>query len=147
MVNYASLSHHPAPHRDRVSSLESVFGLLGGPGAWFIQLCAGYTLASWPCFPLDERRVLPLRNYDWTLEAIIAVSIGAILIAAASAIVSWNALRRTRDEAKGDHRHLLEVGTGRTRFLAMWGTALGSVFALVSAMTTIAFWVLPRCAG
>jgi hypothetical protein len=147
MVGHASLSHHPAPHRGRVSLVESVFGLLGGPGAWFIQLCTGYALASWPCFPMDERRLLPLPNYAWTLQADIAVSIAAILIAAAAAIVSRNIFRRTRDEAKGDHQHLLEVGTGRTRFLAVWGMALGSVFALVSAITTIAFWVLPRCAG
>ena len=96
---------------------------------------------------MDERRVLPLRNYDWTFEAIVAVSMGAILMALASALVSRNVWRRTRDEAKGDQQDLLEVGTGRTRFLAMWGMALGSVFGLVSAMTTIAFWVLPRCAG
>lgn len=147
MAEHASLSHHPAPQRDRVSSLQGVFGLLGGPGAWFIQLCAGYSLASWPCFPLDERRVLPLRNYDWTLEAIVAVSIGAILVAVSAAIVSRNMFRRTRDEAGGNPEHLLEVGTGRTRFIAVWGMALGSVFALAIAMTTVAFWVLPRCAG
>jgi hypothetical protein len=147
MVEHASLSHHPAPHRDRVSLAQSVFGLLGGPGAWFIQLCTGYALASWPCFPMDERRLLPPPDYGWTLEANVAVSIVAILTALAAAMVSRNIFRRTRDEAKGDHQHLLEVGTGRTRFLAAWGMALGSVFALVSAMTMIAFWVLPRCAG
>src|SRR5512140_3829668 len=80
MVSQASLSHHPAPQRDRVSSLESLFGLIGGPAAWFIQLCAGYTLASWPCFPMDERRMFPLRNYNWTFAAIVAVSIGAVLL-------------------------------------------------------------------
>ena len=147
MADQTSLSHHPAPQRDRTSSLETLFGLLGGPGAWFIQLCVCVTFANWPCFPLDERRMLPLHDYDWTLEAIVVVSIAAILIAVSAAAVSASIFRRTRDEANATPEQLLTVGSGRTRFIALWGMALGSVFALAIAMTTVAFWVLPRCAG
>jgi hypothetical protein len=145
-VNYASLSHHPAPHRDRVSALESLFGLLGGPLAWFIQLCAGYALASWPCFPSEEHRLRMPDSYAWTSSALIAVSVAAIVIALASFIVSRRAFDRTRDEEAGGHPHLLEAGAGRTRFLALWGMVFGAGFAIVTAMTTVAFFVLPRCA-
>jgi hypothetical protein len=96
---------------------------------------------------MDERQVLPLRHYDWTMQAIAAVSAAAILVAVSAALVSRNIFRQTRNEAEGNTDHLLEVGTGRTRFIATWGMALGSAFALTIAMTTIAFWVLPRCAG
>jgi hypothetical protein len=142
-----SLSHHPAPHRDKVSAFEGAFGLLGGPAAWFVQLCAGYGMASWPCFPLDEHHVLPLSGYAWTWAAIVAISIAAVVVALAAFAVSRRTYKRTRAEGHGDHRHVLEVGTGRTRFLAIWGMVLGASFAVATALTTVAFFVLPRCAG
>ena len=42
---------------------------------------------------------------------------------------------------------LMEIGAGRTRFLALWGMVLGVGFALAAAITAVAFIVLPRCAG
>jgi Na+/melibiose symporter-like transporter len=146
-ANHASLSHHPAPHRDKVSVLESSFGLLGGPLAWFVQLCAGYIMASWPCYPMEEHRILPQNGYAWTWEAIVVVSIVAVIVCLAAFGVSRRTFNRTRDEDKGEHQHLLEVGSGRTRFLALWGMVLGAGFAVATAMTAIAFFVLPRCAG
>jgi hypothetical protein len=146
-ADHASLSHHPAPHRDKVSGIESLFGLLGGPLAWFVQLCAGYIMASWPCFPLEQHRIVPQSGYTWTGEAIVVVSIAAIVVALAAFVVSRRTFNRTRDESRGGHQGLLEVGSGRTRFLALWGMVLGAGFAIATAMTTIAFFVLPRCAG
>jgi hypothetical protein len=146
-ADHASLSHHPAPHRDRVSAIALLFGLLAGPLAWFAQLCAGYSMASWPCFPLQEHRTVPLNGYAWTWDAIVVVSILSVVIALAAFIVSRNIFRMTMQEGKGDHRHVLEVGTGRTRFLALWGMILGGGFAAATAMTTVAFFFLPRCAG
>jgi hypothetical protein len=143
----ASLTHHPAPQRHRVSAFESVFGLLGGPLAWFVQLCAGYTLASWPCFPLDEHRFLPQGGYGWTWDAIVIVSLAAVVVALAAFVVSRRIFNRTRDEGHGGDKHLLEVGSGRTRFLAVWGMVLGIGFAVTTAMTAMAFFLLPRCAG
>jgi hypothetical protein len=143
----ATLSRHPAPHRHRVSAFESAFGLLGGPGAWFVQLCAGYAMASWPCFPRDEHRFLPEPAYAWTWSAIVAVSIAATIVSVAAYVVSRRTYNRVQDEGHGDHQHLLEVGSGRTRFLAIWGMILGAAFAVGTAMTTVAFFVLPRCAG
>jgi hypothetical protein len=146
-ADHASLSQHPAPDRGQVSAFESVFGLLGGPGAWFAQLCAGYSLASWPCFPLEEHRLLPQPGYAWTWGAIVVISIAAIVTSVAAYLVSRRMFSRTRTESHADPQHLLEVGSGRTRFLALWGMVLGASFAVATAMTTIAFFVLPRCAG
>ena len=71
--DHASLSQHPAPQRDEVSVLESTFGLLGGPAAWFAQVCVGYALASWPCFPREKHHLLPEPGYAWTSTALLAV--------------------------------------------------------------------------
>jgi hypothetical protein len=146
-ADHASLSHHPAPHRDQVCAFESAFGLLGGPGAWFAQLCAGYAMASWPCFPQDEHRFLPEPGYAWTWTAIVAASIAATVVSVAAYLVSRRAYKRVQHESHGDHEHLLHVGSGRTRFMALWGMIFGAAFAVGTAMTLVAFFVLPRCGG
>jgi hypothetical protein len=143
----ASVTNHPAPHRDRVSAFESTFGLLGGPGAWFAQLCAGYAMASWPCFPRDEHRILPEAGYAWTWSAIVAVSVIATSVSLTAFAVSRRTYKRVQGEGHGSHQHLLDVGSGRTRFLALWGMVFGAAFAVGSAITLVAFFVLPRCAG
>jgi len=143
----AALGHHPAPHRGRAGAMEMTFGLLGGPAAWFAQLCAGFALSSWPCFPGDQHMLSPTAGFAWTGAAVGFVSLTAFAVAVAAMFVSRGLLRRTRDEYPGDPAHLLEAGTGRTRFLALWGTIAGGGFAVATAFTAIAFFILPRCAG
>lgn len=142
-----TLNHHPAPHRDKAPVFQSGFGLLGGPLAWFVQLCVGYALSSWPCFSHDERRVAPLNGYEWTWAALGGVSLAALVVAIAALYVSANIYRRTRNEQRGNHWHLLEVGSGRTRFLALWGMIGGGGFAIAISFTAVGFFILPRCGG
>ena len=146
-ARHDSLLHHPARHRERVLCYESALGLIGGPLAWFLQLCAGYALASWPCFANDDRTLTPLAGYAWTWPAMVLAMLAGVAIALTSFWISWRAFVRVRDESDGDHRHLMEVGAGRTRFLALWGMLLGGGFALATLVTAVAFLVLPRCAG
>jgi hypothetical protein len=143
----AALSPHPAPHRRRVTAFESVFGLIAGPLAWAAQLDLNYALASRWCFPKDERALLPLAASDWTWPAMIIGMLAAVSIGLAALLVSWRAYRATRAEQTGGVRELMDVGSGRTRFLALWGVLLGSGFALASGLTAVAFIVLPRCAA
>lgn len=51
----------------------------------------------------------------------IAVMITACAIALLAALISWRAYVRTQDEAAGGHGQVWDVGSGRTRFLALWG--------------------------
>jgi hypothetical protein len=146
-ADHSSLSHHPAPQRREFAARSAVFGLIGGPMAWFLQLCAGYALASGPCFADGERHAAPSAAYAWTWPAMVALMGVGVAVALAALWVSWRAFARTRDEAGGDHHHLMEVGAGRTRFLALWGMLLGAGFALATAVTAVAFAMLPRCAG
>lgn len=126
---------------------EIFFGVFGGPLAWFIQLCAGYALASAPCFRDGVRVIAPLAVLQWTWPAMIIAMLASVAITLLALGVSWRAFRRTRQEAGGGSDHLLEMGAGRTRFLALWGVLLGSAFAVATAMTAVAFMLLPRCAG
>jgi hypothetical protein len=146
-ADHASLSHHPAPQRERASAFASAFGLLGGPIAWFVQLCAGYGLASWSCFPKDQRGVTPVEGVTWSWPTMVALLIASVVIAVAAFLAAYRNFQRTRGEGYGDHAHLVEVGTGRTRFLALWGMVLGAGFAAATVLDAVAFLVLPRCAG
>ena len=139
------LSHHPAPKRGAVRPHESFFALFAGPIAWFVQLNAGFALASQPCF-VNGARALTL-PHDWTRPAMLGLVVATCALALVACALSWRAYKRTEDESPGDHRHLLEVGTGRTRFLAIWGVYLSAGAALVTILTALAFMVLPRCAG
>jgi len=142
-----ALRARSAPHADRVVRLESFFGLFGGPLAWYLQLCAGYALASQPCFRDGHRMTLPLPALQWTWPAMILAMLAAVAVALLSLLVSWRAFRRIREEPPSGSQHGAEIRAGRTRFLALWGMLLGSAFALAAAMTAVAFITLPRCAG
>jgi hypothetical protein len=39
------------------------------------------------------------------------------------------------------------IGSGRARFLALWGIFLGAGSTLAAASTAVATLVLPQCAG
>jgi hypothetical protein len=146
-ANAQHQSPHPAPQAQRVTLPEIIFGVLGGPLAWYLQLCAGYALASQPCFRDGLRMTAPLMGAQWTWHAMILTSIAAVGVALLAFLVSWRAFQRTQAEASGGAAHLSEVGSGRTRFLALWGVILGAAFASATAITVVAFITLPRCAG
>ncbi|MGA8707084.1 MAG: hypothetical protein WB646_08870 [Steroidobacteraceae bacterium] len=146
-ADHAALGQHPAPQRARVTAANAAFGVVAGPAAWFIEVCGGYALASAPCYSRAQRGLAPLANLSWTWPAMIALLVVCVLVALSALVVAARTFERTRGESGGDHRLLMEVGAGRTRFLALWGMLLGAGFAVATAATAVAFVVLPRCAG
>ncbi len=143
---HPSPGHHPAPKAGHVGLVESFFAVFAGPLAWFVQLTAGFALAAQPCFSSIDPSAAA-REAAWTRAAMIGLVAAGGLVALAAAYVSWRAYKRTADESGGDQRHLMEVGTGRTRFLALWGVILGAGAALAISFTAVAILVLPRCGG
>jgi len=137
-ANDAALGQPLPPQRDRKPAAAALFGLIGGPLAWFLQLDAGYALASWPCFPKDQRVTLPLAGFAWTRPAIILLLVAAVIVGLAALLVSLRGLRPAADTAGG---------SGLDRFLALWGALLGGGFAIATVLTAVALLVLPRCAG
>ena len=138
-------AQRPVPHADRVPFHESFFALFGGPIAWFLQLCGGYALASPACFIQGDRSWLPTIGSQWTWPAMLTLMLTAVMVALLALAMSWRAYRPRHDKVRGDVAFPTEVGAGRTRFLALWGMVLGAGFACATALTTIAFALLPRC--
>jgi len=130
-----------------VSLAMSLFGLLGGPLAWFLESCAGYAFSSWACFPKDQRRFAPLEGYGWTWAVVVIICITAFLTALAACLVSRHIWQRTGTELSAAAARARPIAVGRTRFLALWGMAAGGGFAIAIAFTAVALIVLPQCAG
>ena len=138
---------HPQPQPARIPPFTTAFGLLGGPFAWFVLLCAGYGLASWSCFPKDHRGVAPIEGVDWSWPTMVGLLAVCVIIASLSLLASWRVLQQTRQARERDYYHVIEDGDGRLAFLALWGVLLGAGFAITTLLNVIAYVVLPRCGG
>jgi hypothetical protein len=134
---------HPAPHRRRIGLAALFFGLAAAPAAWNAQLLISFALSAHACYPRDVPLTLPVWSGLWGL--LIAIDIAGILLAIAGGLVSVRCWRLTFDEAPGSVHHLLDVGQGRTRFLAMCGILASVLFALGLLFATAADFVVPLC--
>jgi hypothetical protein len=134
---------HPAPQRDKVSLLALGFGLAAAPLAWAAQTIIGYALSSHACFPGDSPRSMPL--FAGAGQFAITINLIAIAIAVLAAATAYRSWRATRDEDDGRLRHLVEIGEGRTRFLALCGmlTSVGFLVAMIFA--SLAILLVPLC--
>ncbi|HEX3950192.1 MAG TPA: hypothetical protein VHW95_10120 [Steroidobacteraceae bacterium] len=141
------MSARPAAPVAPIPRYQIFFLLFGGPLAWFLQLNAGFALATQPCFLDNQRFPAPRLSLVWSWPAMIWLLIAALAIALLSVLTAWRAYQRTKTESSGDHLHLMEIGSGRNRFIALWGICFGAGSAVVILMTLVAFFVLPRCAG
>jgi len=141
-----SLTQRPGPYRGPVTFAELAFGLAGGPIAWAVEFNVGYGLASWPCFPGDQRMQLPLYGYDWSWPAMVAILFAATFIALLALWVSWRSLQKSHAQPQRPDDHV-DAGTGRTCFLALWGVVFSGGFALASLVTGVAYLTVPRCGG
>ncbi len=137
-----NLQPPPVPNPDRLRARFSpltAFGVIGGPLAWFIQLLAGYAMASGSCFLHDQRLITPGRSFAWTHAGMVAVLLLCTLVALAAFWVSWQHLLRPSDR--------ISAGAGRARFIATWGVVLGAGFCVATLLTGVGIRLLPRCAG
>ncbi len=142
----AEPDQHPAPHRGRVSVVASLSSLIAGPAAWIVQLVVGYGVSSLACFPHDA----PFRQSPppgWTAEPVMLGAINGVCFAIAIlggviALLHW---RRTRGERGGGAGWALDVGEGRTRFLAACGVLSGFGFALAILFDIPAILAVPAC--
>ncbi len=134
----------PLPQRAPPLAIGLALALVSAPLAWFLEICAGYALASAPCFELHQRVPVVAHAAPWTKSMLLLSIIVSIAIGILGCGFCYSALRRA--EAAGDR----DVGTPwfvRTRFLARWGVLAGIAYAIASALVAIAYALLPRCAG
>jgi hypothetical protein len=135
----------PAPHRRRISIAALFSALLAAPLAWSAQLLVNYGLASHACFAKETPSHFFRRGWEWVGSATIAVNLACLAIAITAIIASLSIWRRTREEAPGGHESALDIGQGRTRFLAIWGVWSGVWFALQILFATVAIFWVPPC--
>ena len=138
-----SAETQPAPHRQNASLLALWFGLTSAPLAWSAQSIIGYTLASFACFPGSEPRATPL--FAGTRQILFALNVAAIILAVMGATVAYRSWSATWDERGGGSRRLVEVGEGRTRFLAMCGLLASVGFLIATIFSSFAIIVVPLC--
>jgi hypothetical protein len=135
---------HPAPGRDRVSLRALWFGLAGAPAAWSLQLTIQYALAAHDCYPHRTPSARPLGHALGPVIGIATVLAVAIAVGAfGTALYAW---RVTRDEVTPwSHAALLEVGEGRTRFMAYAGMLASLLFLFGIGLNAIASVLAGAC--
>lgn len=140
-----SATAHPAPERHRVSLAALWFGLFGAPAAWSLQLLADYPTDAHGCFPHLYPLAAPTIGNGPLSTILVAISIAAVLMSAGALFVSLKSYRATRGETGGEAHHLLDVGEGRTRFMALSGVMLSTLFLLATLVHAASLLLLPGC--
>lgn len=137
---------HPAPHRERVGAFAQIVALCGAPAAWSLLELVQYGFASYGCFPGYQPRAHVSLGWTDLRLALLGVGIAALAVAAVSLAVAWRLFRRTAEEYRGAVGELLEVGEGRTRFLAVWSVLFSVGFLFAILFQILALVLVPPCA-
>lgn len=139
-------AEHPSPHRDKVNVWWLLAGLAAGPAAWILQLVIDYGLASHACFPRETPYLggLPAPGAGEPVW-LVGVNLACLCLAVGGTLVSHRNWRRTRAEKHGGAAAVLDVGEGRTRFLATCGILAGAAFALAILFDTAEPLVVAAC--
>jgi hypothetical protein len=121
------------PHSDPVVARLTAalwFGALGGPVAWFMQLCIVYGLAQLACYGVAS----PV-----TLHVASAL---CLLVALAATFTSYREHRLARGRWPTDRTGGLH---SRVEFMSAFGILSGALFALVIVANWIAVILLKVC--
>jgi hypothetical protein len=141
----AEYAGHPAPHRERVSFSGLLFSLVAPPLAWSTHLVVNFAFASHACFPGHSPRLTPLPDLDWLRLLLIAVNLASIAICFGAALIALRSWRASSQEMAEIGSPLVEIGEGRTRFLAGWGLIISIGFLVAVSFDFVGLWVLPIC--
>jgi hypothetical protein len=134
---------HPSPKAGQVGIWRQLLILAGAPLAWSVQITAGFASAAYACYP--NRNSLPEPVLPHLHVGLVTLSIVAIAVSLLCAVLSWRDWHRSRDEMEGDHHHLLEVGEGRTRFMAICALINSVLFTLALLLTTSVLVLVAPC--
>jgi len=101
------------------------------------------SLAGYVCYPHAAPLSIPLWS-GWrpVLFAIAGVSIAVAVFGGLVSLRNW---RRTFQERPGSAHHLLDLGEGRTRFMAMGGMLISGLFVYAILFGLTALCLVPPC--
>jgi hypothetical protein len=135
----------PAPYSGRAPLVWLWVGVIAAPAFWFAQEWLGYAFSSYACFPGDAPLDRAPAGWGWVRIGIYAFDGAAIIAAMLAGYMSWQFWLATRDEKPGGAAAALELGEGRTRFIALWGIMYSLAFLGVIIFETIASIMVPLC--
>jgi hypothetical protein len=138
-----SLSNHPAPYRERIGLTAILYGLFAAPIVWAGHLMVNYGIVGHACYPGDKP-LPPGGPTAWMHWLLLGLDILTLVLIASGALVSFRNWRVTGPPESHQH-HLMEVGEGRTRYLAICGMGFSVMFFLITATDTVALAFLPLC--
>jgi hypothetical protein len=135
---------HPAPRRSEVNPLILLFALVGGPIVWIIELTLNFAITSYACYT-GEAHVVLATVPSWVQPTISALNLCALIIALLAAATGFAVLHRIGNEHEERSGGVMDVGEGRTRFLATWGVFGALVFAVALFANTFSLFLVPIC--
>ena len=121
---------HPAPLRHVVSLRAIWFGILGAPAAWSAQLLVSYAVTAHRCFPRLYAFAEPERGAQELRAILLTLFVVGLVVAVFALLTAISSSRATTRETGGDTHNALDIGEGRTRFMALGGILISSVFVL-----------------
>jgi hypothetical protein len=118
---------HPAPHRGNISGWLLLLALSVPPIAWWLQGVFNAYVSGYACYPGNVPLASPqYPGLMWSV--LIVLSVLALAACASSFLLAVRAWMRTRVEMQGSGNATIEVGEGRTRFLALSGMLVSGLF-------------------
>ncbi len=141
----AVLDNHSSPQRGKVSLAALWFGIYGVPIAWISLEIFSYVVTTSICGEISQTTMGMVAGTKSAWHILLPASLLATALALIAAYVALHNWRESHDEKPGSMHHLIDVGEGRTRFLAMFGllTSIGFMIAFIFSATTLI--VVPLC--
>lgn len=143
MPNPQAQVKHPSPDRYQVSTWKLWISMLGVPLLWIAQIATSEIAASYACYPHDMPLDTPL--WQWLTPLLIGISAASLLLAIICMWLAYTAWKQSRHEDKGSEKHTVDIGEGRTRFLAMVGLLSSGLFLIAILFTACALWLVSPC--
>jgi hypothetical protein len=134
---------HPSHRRRRVGGVRLLVGFLGAPTAWALQMTVSDFLVSYACYPHEQPLSSP--RFPWLHAALIAAYALSVAAGFACAAVAWFSWRRSRRENKDGHDRTLDIGEGRTRFLALISVYASGLFIVAILFCVFTLLLVPPC--
>jgi hypothetical protein len=141
-----SAAKHPGEHRDRVGWAALYYGLFAAPIFWAGNFMVDYGLVTHACYPGNDPRWdgQPGFRFAWWLALLFYfITLG---VCASAGYVSHRNWIETRSEAEGAIDEVIELGHGRTRYLAMIGIWFSALFFAATLFGIVIWAIEPLCA-